>query len=60
VWLAADDVEPLRTSGDFWLDRRRRKIHRLPSTARSDTPQRRRELWDWCVDQTGARIGGVR
>ena len=56
VWLAADDGEPVRTSGDFWLDRRRRKIHRLPSTRRSDTPQRRQELWDWCVARTGAPI----
>ncbi len=56
VWLAADDGEPVRTSGDFWLDRRRRTIHRLPSTRRSDTPVRRRELWDWCVAQTGARV----
>ncbi|MEP7112569.1 MAG: SDR family NAD(P)-dependent oxidoreductase [Ilumatobacteraceae bacterium] len=52
VWLAADGGEPLRTSGDFWLDRKRRQIHRLPSTRRSDTPQRRQELWDWCVAQT--------
>jgi NAD(P)-dependent dehydrogenase (short-subunit alcohol dehydrogenase family) len=56
VWLAADDGEPLRTSGDFWLDRRRRKIHRLPSTRRSDTPQLRHELWEWCLAQTGAHI----
>ena len=59
VWLAADDGDPRRTSGDFWLDRRRRNIHRLPSTRRSDTPQRRDELWDWCVARTGARISGV-
>jgi NAD(P)-dependent dehydrogenase (short-subunit alcohol dehydrogenase family) len=52
VWLVADD-EPLSTSGDFWLDRRRRPIHRLARTRRSDTPQRRQELWDWCVDRTG-------
>jgi NAD(P)-dependent dehydrogenase (short-subunit alcohol dehydrogenase family) len=56
VWLAADDGEPVRTSGDFWLDRERRKIHRLPSTRRSDTPERRHELWDWCVARTGAHI----
>lgn len=56
VWLAADDGEPVRTSGDFWLDRKRRKIHRLPSTRRSDTPRRRHELWDWCIAQTDARI----
>lgn len=56
VWLAADDGEPLRTTGDFWHDRKRRKIHRLASTRRSDTPQRRRQLWDWCVAQTGAHL----
>jgi len=56
VWLAADDGEPVRTSGDFWLDRKRRRIHRLPSTRRSDTLERRCELWDWCMDRTGARI----
>ena len=56
VWLAADDGEPVQTSGDFWLDRRRRTIHRLPSTRRSDTPHRRHKLWDWCVEQTGAHI----
>lgn len=56
VWLAADDGEPLRSSGDFWLDRKRRQIHRLPSTRRSDTLRRRQELWDWCVAQTGAHL----
>jgi len=56
VWLAADDGEPLRTSGDFWLDRRRRKIHRLPSTRRSDTLEQRRLLWDWCVAKTGVQV----
>ncbi len=56
VWLAADDGEPVQTSGDFWLDRRRRNIHRLPSTRRSDTPDRRHKLWDWCVEQTGAHV----
>lgn len=53
VWLAADDGEPLATSGRFWLDRRIRSIHRLPGTRRSDTPQRRQELWDWVVAASG-------
>lgn len=44
VWLAADD-EPATSSGDFWLDRRRRAIHKLPTTRRTDTPERRAELW---------------
>jgi dehydrogenase/reductase SDR family member 12 len=47
VWLGADDGEPLLSSGKFWLDRAVRSIHKLPTTRRSDTPQRRAELWDW-------------
>ncbi len=53
AWLASDDGEPLRTTGEFWLDRRPRSIHRLPSTRRSDTPEERRRLWSWCVDRSG-------
>lgn len=53
VWLAADDGEPLRSSGDFWLDRRRRPLHRLPSTRRTDTPERGAELWKWVVQRSG-------
>ena len=41
VWLAADDGEPVTQTGGFWLDRRVRPIHRLRSTKRSDTPERR-------------------
>lgn len=52
VWLAADDA-PLASSGEFWLDRRTRPIHRLPATTRTDTPERRAELWRWCVERTG-------
>lgn len=47
VWLAADEA-PLASSGDFWHDRRRRPIHKLPSTRRTDTPARRAALWNWC------------
>jgi NAD(P)-dependent dehydrogenase (short-subunit alcohol dehydrogenase family) len=53
VWLAADDGDPLATTGGFWLDRRLRPIHRLPSTRRSDTPERRAQLWDWVVERAG-------
>lgn len=53
VWLAADDAVPLTTNGRFWLDRRPRSIHRLPTTRHSDTPERRAQLWAWCVDRTG-------
>jgi dehydrogenase/reductase SDR family member 12 len=53
VWLAADDGEPLASTGGFWLDRRVRKIHRLGSTRRSDTPELRDDLWDWVADRAG-------
>ena len=52
-WLAVDDGAPLRRSGLFWLDRRPRSLHRLPSTRLSDTPERRIRLWDWCVGAAG-------
>lgn len=52
TWLATAD-EPATCTGLFWHDRRPRPIHRLPRTRRSDTPQRRRELWSWCVDRCG-------
>ena len=51
LWLAADDGEPLASTGGFWHDRARRNIHKLPSTRRSDTPQQRQALWDWCTAQ---------
>jgi NAD(P)-dependent dehydrogenase (short-subunit alcohol dehydrogenase family) len=53
VWLAADDGEPVWQSGRFWLDRRVRPDHRLPTTRRSDTAERRARLWQWCVDAAG-------
>lgn len=53
VWLAADDGEPLATNGRFWLDRRVRPIHKLPTTRRTDTAERRAALWAWCVERTG-------
>jgi dehydrogenase/reductase SDR family protein 12 len=60
-WLAADDSAPLSTSGLFWLDRRPRSLHRLPTTRRTDTPARRQQLWQWVSDAAGidpARQGG--
>jgi NAD(P)-dependent dehydrogenase (short-subunit alcohol dehydrogenase family) len=56
VWLAADDGRPLTTTGRFWLDRRPRSIHKIGKTRRTDTPERRAELWNWCVEQSGADI----
>ncbi len=52
VWLAAED-EALRQNGRFWLDRRVRSIHKLPTTRSSDTPERRDRLWDWVSDNAG-------
>ena len=53
VWLAADDGEPLHTTGRFWLDRRPRSLHKLPNTRKSDTPDRRERLWNWVADASG-------
>jgi NAD(P)-dependent dehydrogenase (short-subunit alcohol dehydrogenase family) len=57
VWLAADDGEPLASTGRFWLDRRIRPIHKLPSTRRADTAERRQRLWDWCAETAGVGLG---
>jgi dehydrogenase/reductase SDR family protein 12 len=54
LWLAADDGVPLAATGGFWHDRRRRPIHRLPRTRRSDTPVQREALWRWCSERSGA------
>jgi len=51
LWLAADDGAPLASNGGFWHDRARRSIHKIPMTRRSDTPERRQALWDWCTQQ---------
>ena len=47
VWLATANLGA-GDNGAFWHDRHVRPIHRLRSTSRSDTPQRRARLWDWC------------
>ncbi|MEM9464157.1 MAG: SDR family NAD(P)-dependent oxidoreductase [Actinomycetota bacterium] len=52
VWLAADDAA-IEQNGRFWHDRAPRSIHRLPQTRRNDTPERRRKLWAWVVEQAG-------
>ncbi len=65
VWLTADDAGG-RDSGQFWHDRAPRSIHRLGSTKRSDTPDRRIALWDriavmadWdLANQPGGTLGG--
>lgn len=52
VWLAASD-EAVDSTGGFWLDRRPRPIHKLPTTRRSDTAERRERLWDECAGVCG-------
>jgi dehydrogenase/reductase SDR family protein 12 len=53
VWLGASDGAPLASTGGFWLDRRRRSTHRLPSTRRADTAEARAALWRWCEAGVG-------
>ncbi|MCU0269223.1 MAG: SDR family NAD(P)-dependent oxidoreductase [Acidimicrobiales bacterium] len=50
VWLAADD-EPLRSNGEFWLDRTPRWTVKLPWTSAPDGEPER--LWRWVVDKAG-------
>jgi len=53
VWLAADPGAPATESGRFWLDRRPRSLHRLPTTRRTDTAQQRQALWAWVTEAAG-------
>ncbi len=55
AWLAADDAATTST-GAFWHDRRIRPTHKLAATRRTDTPERRRQLWDWVADQAGWQL----
>ena len=53
VWLAADPGAPATTTGEFWLDRQPRNLHKLPTTRRTDTPERRAGLWAWVTQVAG-------
>jgi len=53
VWLLTDTSSATATTGRFWCDRRPRGIHRLPSTRRSDTAERRDRLWQLVADAVG-------
>jgi dehydrogenase/reductase SDR family member 12 len=55
IWLAADDL-PAASTGRFWHDRRTRSIHKIGTTRRTDTSQRRADLWNWCVERSGADV----
>jgi dehydrogenase/reductase SDR family member 12 len=56
VWLAAAPGPPATTTGGFWLDRRRRSIHKLRATRSADTPAERAALWDWVTTAAGAEF----
>lgn len=53
VWLAAAE-EPLRTTGQFWHDRRTRPTHYVSRTR--ETPGDRRALWETCERLTGLDV----
>ena len=53
VWLLWAD-EPLTSSGDLWLDRRRRSTTRLPGTGTHDGERARLLQWvEEAIDRTG-------
>ena len=48
IWLATVGSIPA-SSGTFWCDREVRSIHKSSQTKRSDSPDARRALWEWCT-----------
>lgn len=56
VWLAVAGGAPTGRSGDFWLDRRVRPLHRLSSTRDADTPTERERLWRWVEEKSGVQV----
>ncbi|MGD9797397.1 MAG: SDR family NAD(P)-dependent oxidoreductase [Acidimicrobiia bacterium] len=50
VWLAAGGAGSA-TSGDLWLDRRRRSAHKVPWTRRSDEAAEAARLFEWCEER---------
>lgn len=53
VWLAAAPRQAIEPNGSFWHDRQIRPIHRLKSTRRTDTQERRDRLWQWTAQAAG-------
>lgn len=51
AWLTAVDPVP-GDSGLFWCDREPRSIHKTATSRATDTPDRRRDLWNWCGTAT--------
>ena len=56
AWLAAAETLPA-PSGSFWCDREPRSIHKTASSRATDTPDRRRDLWNWCDSVTAPFVG---
>ena len=52
AWLASDH-SALESNGLFWHDRRPRSTHKLPATKKSDTDDRREQLWSWVSETCG-------
>lgn len=53
AWLTVAPIEALEPNGSFWHDRQIRAIHRLSSTRRTDTQERRDKLWQWTAQAAG-------
>lgn len=53
VWLALTGAAELGETGQFWLDRAVRPIHRLARTRRTDTGEQRDRLWSWVAARAG-------
>lgn len=53
VWLASAAEVLQAPSGSFWLDRRRRRDHKLPWTRPADARLDQERLWGWCTERTG-------
>jgi NAD(P)-dependent dehydrogenase (short-subunit alcohol dehydrogenase family) len=47
VWLAASPQSE-ESSGDFWLDRRRRSEYKVPWTVPRNASDDQLQLWQWC------------
>lgn len=51
VWLATTP-QPVRPSGVFWFDRRRRSQHKVPWTRSANPAADQLALWQWCEERT--------
>ena len=53
TWLASDPT-PVDSTAGFWLDRRRRREHKVPWTR--GAPEDPGRLWRWCEERTAAFV----